>query len=96
MDVSFTPAMHRTGRRSVALEVRGPVHGRKTCAKERACRWNERCNWLRPMTTTMGQLVSDLFARYERELHDPKLAAVATQIMLAELLDQPRRKRRGA
>ena len=46
------------------------------------------------MTTTMGQLVSDLFARYERELHDPELAAVATQVRLAELLEHSTRERR--
>ena len=47
-----------------------------------------------PMTTTMGQLISDLFARYERELHDPELAAVATQIRLAELLERAAREHR--
>ena len=49
---------------------------------------------VRRMTTTMGQLVSDLFARYERELHDPELAAVATQVRLAELLEHALRGRR--
>ena len=52
----------------------------------------------RLMTTTMGQLVSDLFAHYVRELHDPELAAVATQVRIAELVDaaprEPRRRPR--
>ena len=42
----------------------------------------------------MGQLVSDLFARHERELHDSELAAVATQVRLAELLEHATRQRR--
>jgi hypothetical protein len=46
------------------------------------------------MTTTVGKLVSDLFARYERELRDPELAAVATQVRLAELLERATRERR--
>ncbi|HUJ58359.1 MAG TPA: hypothetical protein VLX92_07700 [Kofleriaceae bacterium] len=36
--------------------------------------------------TTMGDLISQLFATYEREYHDDELAAVATQVTLAELL----------
>jgi hypothetical protein len=48
------------------------------------------------MTISMGQLVSDLFAKYERELHDSELAAVATQIKVAEILeDNARRRARG-
>ena len=47
------------------------------------------------MTITMGQLVSDLYAKYERELHDEELAAVATEIRVAELLEtMPRRRAR--
>jgi hypothetical protein len=47
------------------------------------------------MTTTMGQLVSDLYAKYERELHDEELAAVATEIQVSELLESmPRRRAR--
>jgi hypothetical protein len=47
------------------------------------------------MTITMGQLVSDLYAKYERELHDEELAAVATEIKVAELLEtMPRRRAR--
>ena len=47
------------------------------------------------MTITMGQLVSDLFAHYVRELHDPELAAVATQVRIAELVESaPREPRR--
>ena len=44
------------------------------------------------MTITLGQLVSDLFARYERELHDPELAAVATQVRVAELQEHATRE----
>ncbi len=48
------------------------------------------------MTTTMGQLISDLYAKYERELHDEHLAAVATQIRMCELMDSgPRARGRG-
>jgi hypothetical protein len=47
------------------------------------------------MTITMGQLVSDLYAKYERELHDEELAAVATEIKVSELLESmPRRRAR--
>jgi hypothetical protein len=46
------------------------------------------------MTTTMGQLVSDLYAKYERELHDEELAAVATEIKVAELLEGSMARRR--
>jgi hypothetical protein len=46
------------------------------------------------MTITLGQLVCDLFARYERELHDEHLAALATQARLVELLEHTTRGRR--
>lgn len=36
--------------------------------------------------TTFGQLVSALFAKYERQFHDEQVAAVATQVALDELL----------
>jgi hypothetical protein len=49
---------------------------------------------LRPMTITIGQLVSDLFTRYEREFHDEGLAAVATQVRIAELVRPTVRGRR--
>jgi hypothetical protein len=38
-----------------------------------------------PMTLTIGQLVSTLFDAYDRELHDERLAAVATQVRIVEL-----------
>jgi len=47
------------------------------------------------MTTTIGQLVSEIFTRYERELHDEGLAAVATQVRLTELLEPTRARRRA-
>ena len=40
------------------------------------------------MIITMGQLVSQFFDAYDREFHDEKLAAVATQVRIAELLDR--------
>lgn len=44
-----------------------------------------------PMTITMGQLVSTMFEAYERRYHDGQLAAVATQVTLADLLRDARR-----
>lgn len=46
--------------------------------------------------TTIGDLVSVLFAKYERRFHDERLAAVATQIALDGLLrgrDERRKSR---
>lgn len=43
--------------------------------------------------TTIGKLVSTLFAKYERQFQDRELAAVATQVALEELL---RRRSRPA
>jgi hypothetical protein len=36
--------------------------------------------------TTLGQVISVLFTKFERQLHDEQLAAVATQVALDELL----------
>ena len=36
--------------------------------------------------TTIGDAISTLFAKYERQFHDEHLAAVATQVALAEVL----------
>ena len=47
------------------------------------------------MTLTVGQLVSDLYAKYERELHDEQLAAVATEVRVTELLEAMPRRRPG-
>lgn len=47
------------------------------------------------MTITMGQLVSEIFDAYDRELQDAELAAVATQVRISELLvsnPQPARR----
>lgn len=33
----------------------------------------------------MGQLVADLFTKYERRYHDPRVAAIATQVALENL-----------
>src|SRR5689334_1657503 len=38
------------------------------------------------MTLTIGQLVSTLFDAYDRELNDERLAAVATQVRIVELM----------
>jgi hypothetical protein len=43
--------------------------------------------------TTIGQLVSVLFAKYEQQLHDEELAAVATQVAVDELLSIQRAHR---
>jgi hypothetical protein len=40
------------------------------------------------MMITMGQLVSELFDTYDREFHDEKLAAIATQVRITELLER--------
>lgn len=47
------------------------------------------------MTITLGQLVSTLFDVYDRELHDERLAAVATQVRIAEILARSPRQRRA-
>jgi hypothetical protein len=41
--------------------------------------------------TTIGQLITTLFAKYERQFHDEKLAAIATQVAVDELLLARRR-----
>jgi hypothetical protein len=46
------------------------------------------------MTITMGQLVAGLYTRYEEELQDSRLAAIATQVRVQELLGQAKRKSR--
>jgi hypothetical protein len=46
--------------------------------------------------TTIGQLVSILFTKYERQFHDEKLAAVATQVALDELLRERKPGKRKA
>ena len=38
------------------------------------------------MKTTIGQAVSELFSRYERKYQDEELAALATGVVLSELL----------
>ena len=38
------------------------------------------------MQTTLGQLVSELVAQYERLYHDHELATVATSVTLEDLL----------
>lgn len=47
------------------------------------------------MTITMGQLVCEVFDAYERRYHDKELAAIATQVTLADILSRASRKRRA-
>lgn len=44
------------------------------------------------MTTTLGDLVSELFDEYERSYGDETLAALATQARITELLRASRRR----
>jgi hypothetical protein len=44
--------------------------------------------------TTVGQLISTLFASFDRQLHDEELAAVATQVTLTEWMSGRRRVQR--
>jgi hypothetical protein len=46
------------------------------------------------MMITMGQLVVTLLDAYGRSLHDDKLAAMATEVRIAELLGRRARPRR--
>ena len=48
------------------------------------------------ITKTMGQLVSELFDKYERCYHDETLAALATQAAVVEILRASRARRRHA
>ncbi len=44
--------------------------------------------------TTIGDLVSTLFAKYERRFHDEQLAALATQVSMDELLRRREERRK--
>jgi hypothetical protein len=48
------------------------------------------------ITTTMGQLISELFDKYERCYHDETLAALATQAAVVDILRASRARRRRA
>ena len=48
------------------------------------------------MTISMGQLVAALMDAYDGKLHDERLAAVATQVRIAELFEERARARRAA
>ena len=41
---------------------------------------------MHPAMTTIGQLIADLYTKYERRYHDEDLAAVATQVTVDEIL----------
>ena len=45
-----------------------------------------------PGMTTLGQLISELYTKYERRFRDDELAVMATQVRLEELLG-PKTKR---
>jgi hypothetical protein len=45
--------------------------------------------------TTIGQLISELFTSYQQQFHDERLAAVATQVVVDELLRERDRERRA-
>jgi hypothetical protein len=47
------------------------------------------------MRTTLGQLVSELVAQYERKYHDHELATVATSVTLEDLLSDGEHKLRS-
>jgi hypothetical protein len=44
--------------------------------------------------TTVGELISTLFTKFERQYHDPELAAIATQVAMDELLQERARVQR--
>ena len=47
------------------------------------------------MTITIGQLVQEIYEAYGRQLRDDELAAVATEVRVAELaIPAPERRRR--
>jgi hypothetical protein len=47
-----------------------------------------------PPMATLGQVISMLYAKYERQLNDEQMAAVATQVTLDEMLRSRRAKRK--
>ena len=75
------------------------MHGRAAprgwCAGRR---WHRSLEWLVHITavmkTTIGQLVSKLFETYEHRYHDEELAAIATEVMLDDILRVQRRRTR--
>ena len=44
------------------------------------------------MKTTLGLLVSELFDMFEQRYRDPELAALATEVIVNDLLYRPRRR----
>jgi hypothetical protein len=44
------------------------------------------------MTTTLGQLVSELYDMFERRYRDPELARMATHVVVNDVLSKPKRK----
>lgn len=75
-----------------------PCALRKICAHARSGRATnmERHLQCSLAMTTIGQLVSVLFTRYESKFHDKKLAAVATRAAIEEMLKRRRRAAKGA
>jgi hypothetical protein len=74
--------------------MRARLDRRKPCALARrnaqAIGWNGSCS-LPAAMKTIGDLVFALYAKYEQQYHDGKLAAVATQVALDELLRRCKR-----
>lgn len=54
-------------------------------ATHAARRWNSACTPQLRMTITMGDLVCEIYEAYGRQLHDDRLAAIATEVRLVEL-----------
>jgi hypothetical protein len=48
------------------------------------------------MTTTLGQLIADLYDVFEERAHDPELAVLATAAVVNDMLCQTARRGRPA
>lgn len=48
------------------------------------------------MTTTLGQLIADLYDAFEERAHDPELAVLATAAVVNDVLSESARRGRSA
>lgn len=48
------------------------------------------------MTTTLGQLIADLYDVFEERAHDPELAVLATAAVVNDVLSQTARRGKPA
>jgi len=48
------------------------------------------------MTTTLGQLIADLYDAFEERAHDPELATLATAAVVNDVLCESARRGRSA